>query len=58
MTRDEINELKLEIYKLISTAKDSNKKKIYEKVIRFIDYADGVRHTLKTIAKIGGDHSI
>ena len=58
MNRAEINKLKIDIYSLLSSVKESKKKEVYHKMIDFIEYADSLRYTIKTISKIGSSHSV
>jgi len=58
MNREEINKLKIDIYSLLSSERESKKKDVYNKMIAFIEYADSLRYTIKTISKIGSDHSV
>ena len=58
MNREEINKLKIDIYSLLSSARESKKKEVYNRMIAFIEYAEDLRYTIKTISKIGSSHSV
>ena len=52
MNREEINKLKIDIYSLLSSERESKKKDVYNKMIAFIEYADSLRYTIKTISRL------
>jgi len=56
MNKEQMNQLMMEIYTLISTSRDEKKKEIYERVLCLINEARDMRHTLKTISRIGSQH--
>lgn len=58
MKQNELNELKLDIYKLYGKHRGKKIMNIYRKVLDLIAYTEELKITLKEIRKIGSKHTL
>ena len=58
MKEDELNELKLDIYKLYGKHRGKKIMNIYRKVLDLIAFFFQLKRSLKEIRKIGGKHTL
>lgn len=58
MTRKELDELRLESYKLYSK-KSTKKELVYQdKVLKLISYTEDLKRIIRNIREIGGKHTL
>jgi len=58
MTSDELNELKLDIFKLYGKNRGKKVMDIYRRVLILIEHTQGLQNTLRTITEIGSRHPL
>ena len=58
MTQNQLNELKLDIYKLYGKHRGKKVMNVYRKVLDLITYTEELKITLKKIRNIGGKHPL
>ena len=58
MRNKEIDNLRMELYKLYSRKLGEEDAKVFKKMIRLCNYVQELKHTIKSIARIGGDHHL
>ena len=58
MNNKEIEELKSEIYNLISNKRGSEEEKILEKILILINYTQELKDLITDISRIGGKHTL
>ncbi len=58
MRQNQLNELKLDIYKLYGKHRGKKVMNVYRKVLDLIAYTEELKIALKEIRKIGGKHPL
>jgi hypothetical protein len=58
MTSDELNELKLDIYKLYGKNRGKKVMDVYRRMLMLIEHAQQLQVTLRTIREIGSRHTL
>jgi len=58
MKRQELHELRMELLKIYSNKRASKEVALYKKILALISYTEDLKHSMKAIAKIGGDHHL
>lgn len=58
MTGNELNELKLDIYKLYGKNRGKKVMDVYRRVLVLIDHAQELQRTIRTIREIGSRHHL
>ena len=56
MTRDDLMKLRQEVYTMWYYSKNKEKRKTYKKLLKLIDYTEGLKGSLKSISRIGLSH--
>lgn len=58
MTSNELNELKLDIYKLYGKNRGKKVMDVYRRVLLLIEHTQELQSTIRTIREIGSRHSL
>lgn len=56
MNKEEMDNLRDDIYKMWSDCKNPEEKEVFSRVLLLINEVANMRHTLETITEIGSDH--
>ena len=58
MNREELNKLKIEVYKLLAKNKGRKSEKTLKKILNLIEYTLELKYMIKNIREIGSKHSL
>ena len=58
MNKEELNKLKMDIFKLYGKNRGKKDMEVYRKVLDLIAYTEDLQYTIRSIREIGSKHSL